>query len=146
MRVADLPVAMRLADSLGREEDDEEIVQQQLTKMLHLQQAPPVGLGSGKSGLRYKAHGLVHSARMINKSWKDACAYVNSTFTWVGDLGEGSINGYRGHCKTLIGTWVDAAVGERLEPVLEFDVQDDDCELGERSDDGQCVCGCVLRR
>ena len=81
--------------------------QSKLEALLQLEQGVPVALGSGRQALPYKVHALAHSSRLTSESWSAAAEHINATFTWVGDLGERSVNKFRSNLKNMFGTWVD---------------------------------------
>jgi hypothetical protein len=82
----------------------------------------PTAVASGKAGLAAKMHATIHSRRLTSMSWKGAVRTMNSTASWVGDLGtEARFCRFRGHIKDMFGQWaVDADQQGRDE-----DVQDD---------------------
>ena len=81
--------------------------QAELKAMLELNQGVPTARGRGRSGLRYKVHGLCHSERLKTVSWKSCATHINSTFTFVGDLGEKNIIRFKSNLRLMFGDWLD---------------------------------------
>lgn len=105
--------------------EEELLRQQELSQKLLMQQSVPVALGSGKQGLRYAVHAALHSTRLLSKSWRSATQALNSTITWVGDLGEVSFTTYKGNTKRLMGAWCAEAEREQdAEDNFEFIIPD----------------------
>ena len=62
-----------------------------LGHILEWQQGPCVGVGSGKAGLFYKLHALLHARRLISDSWDTVVATFHSSVAFTGDLGVESL-------------------------------------------------------
>ena len=67
----------------------------------------PAGVGSGRADVRYKAHALLHSERLMQPSWSQACSALSSTFSITGDLGtESRLSAVKIPLHQLFGAWV----------------------------------------
>ena len=105
-----MALALDLANSLcSHSLPDEQAAdaQAQLKAILELVQGVPVALGSGRSGLKHKIHGLAHSTRLTSNSWKQVAKAINATFSLVGDLGEKSIIRVETNLRRMFGDWLD---------------------------------------
>ena len=118
MQVSKLSQARRYADKLielGNKEDTDPSRQSQmqiverLSPLLRITQGVPCGLGSGRTGVKYKVHALAHATRLTSKSWSDTAALLRATITWTGDLGtESHLVQYRCNLQKLFGDWIRA--------------------------------------
>ena len=80
---------------------------QRLCARLQMMKGVPTAVGSGKRDLRRVAHSLVHSVRLEASSWPAACALLNSTVSFTGDLGtESGLWRFRTLVPELHGDWV----------------------------------------
>ena len=64
---------------------------QELSNILQWEQGPAVGVGSGKAGLFYKLHALLHARRLVSTSWEATAQSFHSTISFTGDLGVESL-------------------------------------------------------
>jgi hypothetical protein len=87
--------------------NDERDIQVELAGLFEIAQGVPSAVGSGRSGLKYKVHACFHSERFRVKSWQAVARIMNSSVTWVGDLGETKVSTVRCNLKTFVGPWVD---------------------------------------
>ena len=77
---------------------------QYLNEMLEWIQLPPTGTGSGFSSLRHKIQAVLHSTKLTTKTWPNAVALTNTSFSCTADLGtESSYNQYCGSATGLMG-------------------------------------------
>ena len=83
-----------------------------LSKFLHMEQGMPVGVGSGRKGLKYKIHGAIHAQRLMATSWLSACKLLNSTFAIVGDLGESTMVKFKCNITRFVGGWITDGFAE----------------------------------
>ena len=78
-----------------------------LAETLVFQQGVPAALGSGCASLKHKVHAILHSVKLCSKTFRDACRALNSTVSWVGDLGvERLITTVHLNASELMGDWV----------------------------------------
>ena len=64
---------------------------QELATILKWEQGPAVGVGSGKAGLFYKLHALLHARRLVSSSWEATAQSFHSSISFTGDLGVESL-------------------------------------------------------
>jgi len=145
IHVRDLPDALDDAHEVIRGGLDDNVLRAKvarLAKHLKMTQGVPTACGSGRAGLRRKAHCLMHSEKLTSRSWPSAVRLVNSTMTWTGDLGtESGFWSFRQRLQDLMGPWIIDDVADDFkfndddfqdpEPVAanvepEFDFHDDD--------------------
>ena len=109
MRQEDLARALGLAHTQQTTTDDHQGLEcaSSPQSLLALDQGVPVGVGSGRSSLPYKMHAYCHAVKLMAHSWTAAAVLMNSTVTWVGDLGESSITGFHHNLKVMFGSWID---------------------------------------
>ena len=104
-----------LANKLGTNavtEDEERTIQNDLRRILVLEQGTPVAVGSGAQSVKYKIHACTHSVKLTSRSWRRSCEQMTRTCTWVGDLGETGVCKFNTNLKTLMGEWVMHADAE----------------------------------
>ena len=88
-----------------------------LSGILIMRQGCPVGVGSGRKGLRHKMHACMHAERLLACSWKSAGHLINCTITFVGDLGEGSTVRFKADMRLYLGDHiVQADQSDAMEP------------------------------
>ncbi len=115
MSQADLPDAYELSIRLCAPDlprYDKLDLTQRLNRLVTLEQSVPCGVGSGKSGLRYKMHAALHSTRLVSPSWSAVGTAWNNTVTIVGDMGERTLPTYHGDMRKLVGAWIEDGDGD----------------------------------
>ena len=132
MKQSDLTQAFALSTKLFEPLTKAESLQCQseLWNYLHITQGVPVGVGSGRSSLKYKMHASCHSLKLFCAEWRNVAFLWNSTVSIVGDLGESKVVNFRSNLKDMFGDWIVAEdesvrVAEAAEPFAdEFQVDD----------------------
>ena len=121
MRQRDLPRALEISLELCRHPRNQADVVDELKGLVFLEAGCPVGVGSGRKGLKYKGHALVHAQKMVSPGWRSACQLLNTTVSITGDLGEASTVDYRADIQVTFGHWVAAEDGDGEGGDDEFD-------------------------
>ena len=108
----DLERAFHVARELIDADDEtQKELQAELRKLFLVTFGVPVAVGAGRQATRHKVHATIHAARFVNRTWRDACRYVNSIFAMVGDLGEKKIASYKQNARHLMGEWIAQSDG-----------------------------------
>jgi hypothetical protein len=113
--------------------NDERDIQVELAGLFEIAQGVPSAVGSGRSGLKYKVHACFHSERFRVKSWQAVARIMNSSVTWVGDLGETKVSTVKCNLKTFVGPWVDD--GYACDVVNDFVFEDEIANRGDNMGD-----------
>eukprot|EP00959_Pyramimonas_sp_CCMP1952_P117913 2465610-Pyramimonas_sp.AAC.1 len=103
MRQRDLPRALEVSMQLCRRPDNVADLVDELKRLLVLEAGCPVGVGSGRKGLKYKGHALVHAQKIVSPGWRSACHLLNATVSVTGDLGEATTVDYRTDIRDTFG-------------------------------------------
>lgn len=102
----DAMTAIRMRDVPDAQEQQHDILSK-LEPILRLHQSAPVAVGSGRCSMLHKLHAVAHSERLHSPSWLATVQLLNSTWSFVGDLGtESMFTQFRGSLKELFGDWI----------------------------------------
>ena len=74
-------------------DEDEADVAKELSSMLTLEQGVPVGVGSGRKPLKYRAHAMMHAQRLVSPTWAASATILNSSVTITGGSKHGCVQG-----------------------------------------------------
>ena len=85
---------------------DEQALLRYLSERIRWEQGMPAAVGSGRASVLHKLRALCHSCRLQCSSWSHLAYAVNSTFSFVGDLGvESLLTKVRCRVDDLFGPW-----------------------------------------
>ena len=125
-RAFDLSLMLYLDDESA---ESQAAVADELKKLLVTLPAVPLGVGSGRKSVKYRAHAVTHGQRLTSPSWSAAAMTLNSTVSLTGDLGEAPTVKFKGDIRTMFGNWAvesDSTPGaeEQAEPEFDFDLEE----------------------
>ena len=129
MKRSELVSAFRKAQTLscssrlGLSNDEQAGIAAEIAELFKIRQGCPTALGSGRASLRHKMAAVAHSCRLQLNRWIEVPTWLNSTFSWTGDLGvESGVMQFYDDLRGLLGDWIDP-------PAAPADGDDDGAEF-----------------